>query len=88
MWGDGDALLDVYLVPQIREFGLESALCLLAVWAIGLGEDYDFVVGDGIFDGIFDGLLIEHGCYGRGGWGFGEESAEGSVKYALEHRTG
>lgn len=74
----------MYLVLQVGELGIEDALRRSAEWAVGLGEDDDFVAGDGIFDGFLNG----HGCSGRGGSEAGEEGSDGLVKYTLEHGTG
>ena len=78
--GKGDALLDVNLVLQVGEVGIEYLLGPLAVWAVGLGEDDDFVAGDGFFN---KGSLSRHDR--GGGWGAGEERANGAVIYTGEH---
>jgi hypothetical protein len=73
-------LLDVNLVLQVGEVGIEYLLGPLAVWAVGLGEDDDFVAGDGFFN---KGFLSRHDR--GGGWGAGEERANGAVIYTGEH---
>ena len=74
-----NALLDVDLVLQVGEVGIEEVLCRGAVWAVALGE-YDNLVAS---DGIVDGLLSGHGCSGRGG----EERPNRPAKYTAEHGT-
>jgi len=74
-------LLDVDLVLQVGEVGSEETLGSLAVGAVGLGEDDNFVARDG----FFDDLLSRHGCSGGGGCDCGEERAKGAAIYAVEH---
>lgn len=68
----------MYVVLQVREVGSKNVLCLFAVWAIGLGEDYDLVAGNDIIDGLIDRL--GHGCFGGGGCRTGGERPKDSVK--------
>lgn len=79
-----DVLIDVDLVLQVGEIGSEEALGRLTIWAVGLGENDDFVARDG----VFDDLLSRHACYGRGGCDTGEESPNSAAIYTVEHRAG
>ena len=65
-WGmrtNGVKFYDLELDPK----GFEKCKRLLAVWAVGFGEDYHSVVVDGGLDGGFEGRHV-------GRWGGGEEA--------------